>query len=514
MAIPSTPSAGNSPASDESSNLPRTPVSPSNMPLANPTSPDQPHNPQVNHQNPGSVQMKRKPSRRANTAERRATHNAVERQRRETLNGRFLDLAALLPNLSQIRRPSKSSIVNSSIAHFHASRRHRQLASRELRLLKLEADAIRREVNDWRDRACVPRLEEPVRSEGFTMVLTGEIEVLAAVIDEEDGGDGYDGYEDGDEFNNAAPSMMADDSDDLRMNQVRMPKNVNANAFSHNLPPSSAAASNVNSGNGMHLTHIMPRASQHGGPMIASNPSSVSFENPAMASLYEPNQAPFSAQYVQSMGQHDAGDKWNAQLFNTTTLGGSQLQQQQQQQLQAQRGLFTPPASALSSSTAPSSASTNTSFNDQEFFASFQRQQQMAAMHQQNIGHMYGSPADGDDSSSVGSGSGGRRRERSGSLNSGGSGYASPQHGSPMGNYELSSTAGAEAQSSSSDYGMTKRFNAGLHINTSVVGHWGGGRGADSVDGMNGMMKHNLNPPISVGGGGGNGNGFASMMMM
>ncbi|KAF9524479.1 hypothetical protein CPB83DRAFT_738245, partial [Crepidotus variabilis] len=46
---------------------------------------------------------KRKPSRRANTAERRATHNAVERQRRETLNGRFLDLAALLPNLSQIR---------------------------------------------------------------------------------------------------------------------------------------------------------------------------------------------------------------------------------------------------------------------------------------------------------------------------------------------------------------------------------------------------------------------------
>lgn len=34
--------------------------------------------------------MRRKPSRRANTAERRATHNAVERQRRETLNGRFL----------------------------------------------------------------------------------------------------------------------------------------------------------------------------------------------------------------------------------------------------------------------------------------------------------------------------------------------------------------------------------------------------------------------------------------
>ena len=34
--------------------------------------------------------VRRKVPRRANTAERRATHNAVERQRRETLNGRFL----------------------------------------------------------------------------------------------------------------------------------------------------------------------------------------------------------------------------------------------------------------------------------------------------------------------------------------------------------------------------------------------------------------------------------------
>ncbi|KAG6807534.1 hypothetical protein H0H93_001509, partial [Arthromyces matolae] len=107
--------------------------------------------------------QKRKPSRRANTAERRATHNAVERQRRETLNGRFLDLAALLPNLSQIRRPSKSSIVNSSIAHIHASRRHRLLSARELRLLKLEADALRRELNEWRERAGIPLVEEPTR---------------------------------------------------------------------------------------------------------------------------------------------------------------------------------------------------------------------------------------------------------------------------------------------------------------------------------------------------------------
>ena len=62
------------------------------------------------------------------------------------LRARAQDLAALLPNLSQIRRPSKSSIVNSSIAHIHASRRHRLLAARELR-----------------DHAVEPERDPPVR---------------------------------------------------------------------------------------------------------------------------------------------------------------------------------------------------------------------------------------------------------------------------------------------------------------------------------------------------------------
>jgi len=143
---------------------------------------------------PPSSGVKRKPNRRANTAERRATHNAVERQRRETLNGRFLDLAALLPNLSQIRRPSKSSIVNSSIAHIQASRRHRLIASRELKMLKHEADALRREVNEWRDRAGLPRVEEPVRGDAFSMVITGELEVIQGITIEEEDEESEDGY--------------------------------------------------------------------------------------------------------------------------------------------------------------------------------------------------------------------------------------------------------------------------------------------------------------------------------
>ncbi|KAJ7211531.1 hypothetical protein C8J57DRAFT_1605864 [Mycena rebaudengoi] len=61
-------------------------------------------------------QAKPRPLRRANTTECHATHNAVERARRETLNGRFETLASLLPPLSALRRPSKAAIVAGSIA--------------------------------------------------------------------------------------------------------------------------------------------------------------------------------------------------------------------------------------------------------------------------------------------------------------------------------------------------------------------------------------------------------------
>ena len=68
---------------------------------------DQSSAPSTTNSSPGPAsstnpQGKRKPSRRANTAERRATHNAVERQRRETLNGRFLVRIILLVIFSSV----------------------------------------------------------------------------------------------------------------------------------------------------------------------------------------------------------------------------------------------------------------------------------------------------------------------------------------------------------------------------------------------------------------------------
>ncbi|KAJ7238140.1 hypothetical protein B0H12DRAFT_1137913 [Mycena haematopus] len=140
------PPSPTSSASSFSSGPPQTPTSPdprrlsgSQTSLVIPSLPD--------YSDPFSQKPKQ------NTAERRASHNAVERARRETLNARFFDLAALLPNLKHLRRPSKSAIVNSSIAHVRAARRYRNLASQQLRALNAECAMVRREVNQWRARA-------------------------------------------------------------------------------------------------------------------------------------------------------------------------------------------------------------------------------------------------------------------------------------------------------------------------------------------------------------------------
>ncbi|KAG1849268.1 hypothetical protein DFJ58DRAFT_716930 [Suillus subalutaceus] len=452
IASSSSPSPGNSPVSAEGSVPPQTPITPAaGQTLSLSLASSQSQGSSTAPANGAVTQVKRKPSRRANTAERRATHNAVERQRRETLNGRFLDLAALLPNLSQIRRPSKSAIVNSSIAHVHASRRHRFLASRELRALKLESDALRRELNEWRDRAGLPCVEEPVRGEGFSMVLNGEVEILAAVIGEEDEeGQAYDGYDEGDdEFAGSMPTAM-DDSEDV-MPSAPMVKN---GMYTHgNAPPTAPPNS-------------------HGGPMIAQMHSSVSFENPEMPSIYEPRvnfaAVPYIGQHHPAMEQHSV-KAWS-NMYNA-------YHPQHPHQLPVQRNLVTPPNG--SHNMGPS-ATTGNHFGDQVALANLKRQQLLAL--QQQHGAM-GYVADVDDASSVGSG-----------HSSPGSGYGSPSHvASSM--YEIANAL--------PDYGLPKRLSLGnLHINTGIAGSWSG----RVEDGMGGMMtKQGLSVPINVGNGGGYG---------
>ena len=328
------------------------------------------------------------------------------------------DLAALLPNLSQIRRPSKSAIVNSSIAHIHSSRRHRAMASRELRALKSESDALRRELNEWRDRSGLPRVDEPVRGEAFQMILSGEVEVLSAGPIEEEGADDYDDDGFGDDFAGPAPSASgnmapsASALDDIAMDDLRGP-------FAHNVPQRG----------GLQLQTILPRPTGHGPhtPMVVSSPSAVSFENPAMTSMYEPHSHAAGAMHAQYPGQYmpqgvmgsgDVHDKaaWGAQMFANGPA------------------LFTPPTSSHGHSGPGNVSPMNVAgpnAQQQAYFLSLQRQQQM--LQQQRLT---------DDASPPTAGAVAMRRERSGSINSNGSGYASP---ASAGSYEMPSVMGAAA---------------------------------------------------------------------
>lgn len=333
------------------------------------------------------------------------------------------------------------------------------------------------------------------------MVLSGEIEVLATIPDDDDeNGQDYDGYDEGnDDFTvpNSAHSMGSlDDSDEMQRSQLAaMMKNANAKSFAHNL-----------SSNGAAMGHLLAASR---GPMIATSPTTVSFENPAMASLYEPTHHHTSQQqfpFFHQMSQ-DTIDKW--------------MPNPSPQQLYSMRNAFTsPPAPPSSAGSGGVGTPVSNSFADQAFFATFQRQQQqLNALQQQQgsgglgggMGHMYGSPIEDDASSGTGSvhsGVGGGR-QRSGSSSNGSNGYMTPPHASPTGSFDLSSVMGDVVVNSRRSSAVA---NAGLQINTGS----GGWRG-DVVDGMgmglglNGMMKQNMSQPISVGGGGGGG-GFMSMM--
>jgi len=92
-----------------------------------------------------NVASKRRSRRFPSTAAKRATHNAIERARRESLNGRFIELARALPNMASVKRPSKSAIVIKSLEFVHGAQ------SREQQMKDQNA-ALRREVEDLRAR--------------------------------------------------------------------------------------------------------------------------------------------------------------------------------------------------------------------------------------------------------------------------------------------------------------------------------------------------------------------------
>lgn len=92
---------------------------------------------------------KKRGRRPPSTAERRASHNAVERARRESLNVRFIELANALPSMASVKRPSKSMIVNKSLEFIFG-------AEEREKALKDEAADLRREVDELRAQLGLP----------------------------------------------------------------------------------------------------------------------------------------------------------------------------------------------------------------------------------------------------------------------------------------------------------------------------------------------------------------------
>lgn len=337
------------------------------------------------------------------------------------------------------------------------------MASRELRLLKLEADALRRELNEWRDRANLPRVEEPVRSEAFSMVLSGEVEILTSIpgMDEEEEGECLGDNED-DMPIRAMPSSVAcsipEDTEDL----IGAPTiSSPTNAFPQGFLPQHA--------------HIFPRPVSHGRPVIAQNISNVSFENPAMASLYDQQTHIPSQQYQMQFNSGtpldtDKSVQWNNQIF---------AGQQYRQQLPEQHNMFTSPTASQGPSPAQQ-------FAQQAYYQSPTPQQHPAQ-------HVYGSPVDSEDASSVGSGPVYGGSDRSGSD----SAYGSPQD-----------THASSVSSQPRSYEMPGMLTSnGIPTRMSTGGvMWN----RSEMDGVV-ALKPNM-APIAVGAGSGNGVGIPMIM--
>ena len=211
-----------------------------------------------------------------------------------------------MPNLSQIRRPSKSAIVNSSIAHIHASRRHRMVAARELRMLKVETDALRRELNEWRDRSGLPRLEEPTRNDGFNLVLSGEVEVIVPSAQHDDEENMEDDGDD-DLYHARSSEDVEEVARATAINMVKPSQSPTSTSsptshqFAHNVPPlpvhqngvAHAHSQQVPGGpqphpaiaqllHGQHPHSVPSHHISNGSSIIAGHQPPVSYENSAM----------------------------------------------------------------------------------------------------------------------------------------------------------------------------------------------------------------------------------------
>ena len=181
------------------------------------------------------------------------------------------------------------------------------VAARELRMLKVESDALRRELNEWRDRSGLPRLEEPARNDGFNLILSGEVEVIVPSSQQDDEENMEDDGED-DLYHGRSSEDVEEVARAAAINMVKPSQSPNSapsptgHQFAHNVPPlpvhqsgvSHAHSHQVPGGPQPHPAiaqllhgHQHPHATpphhiSNGGSIITGHQSPVSYENSAM----------------------------------------------------------------------------------------------------------------------------------------------------------------------------------------------------------------------------------------
>lgn len=227
---------------------------------------------QPNINNLSGKPSKNKPRKRVNTAEKRASHNLVERQRREQLNGRFLDLARLLPSLASQKRPSKSAIVNGSITHLTSQRNARLIAAKELRALFTENQEILQELNEYRVQTGKDLKVSIGWTAGMEEVVKVEDETFGTFTSfDEEGLDGDDAMEQ--EDLDAKPEAGVSGAYDIHPTQAPLGQDGNGS-----LPPSMLATYQ----NGMYMRPpVKQEQSMSRFPVYANPESSLSSTSPS-----------------------------------------------------------------------------------------------------------------------------------------------------------------------------------------------------------------------------------------
>lgn len=325
---------------------------------------------------------KQKPRKRINTAEKRHQHNAVERQRRETLNTKFIDLARLLPSLAAHRRPSKSAIVNGSISHLNYQRNQRLLAAKLLRNLAAEREALLGEVNEWRKASgFAPRDAAPAWTDEMEEVCNVEKETFGT-FQNVGGDDGDDDDNEGSTDNYMLPSQPSfaasmhngmitprpsTDIDSLTQAQAlfgNMPLPAARCSTASSLGPNWAsefAYSVTNTQNPSNVFPFNPFMSESVDQSVSDSPATsthgTAITPPTFTDMMQhtpsprsSNGMPVSMEDVKPivMQQQAAQQTWTpAQLLaaHQQVLLHRQQQQQQQQHAQAFVAPFTPPVS-------------------------------------------------------------------------------------------------------------------------------------------------------------------------